>query len=151
MYGVGVIFYEMLYGKRPFHANVSQQSIASGSLLLGATELVFDAKPVVSQEAKDFIRRCLTYNHRLRPDVLAAASDVYLRLGKEKGRRSSVPGVTHQPSAAPVLVAASSMAWEHPSIESGALHDAFTGRELAAAAAAAAAAVPSTHEGTFML
>lgn len=52
-----MIFYEMLYGKRPFHGNVSQSSIASGSLLLGATDLHFDAKPAVSQEAKDFLRR----------------------------------------------------------------------------------------------
>lgn len=53
----GVIFYEMLYGKRPFHGNASQSSIASGCLLLGATDLQFDAKPHVSQEAKDFLRR----------------------------------------------------------------------------------------------
>ena len=133
----------MLYGKRPFHANVSQQSIASGSLLLGATEVTFDTRPTVSADAKAFIRRCLTYNHRARPDVLAAASDPYLRLAKDKvsprkGRRGSAGGTAHANAALPPAAA-------HCEHAEGA-----TGRELAAAAAAAAATLPSTHANTFM-
>jgi tousled-like kinase len=69
----GVIFYEMLYGRRPFHTGVDQETIANSHLLLHPNALTFDAKPSVSQGAKDFIKRLLTYNHQLRPDVHEAA------------------------------------------------------------------------------
>lgn len=68
----------MLYGKRPFYTGVDQETIANSHLLLQHNALTFDAKPSVSQGAKDFIKRLLTYNHQLRPDVHEAAKDKYL-------------------------------------------------------------------------
>lgn len=85
----------MLYGKRPFHANVDQETIATSQLLLHPNALSFDAKPVVSQGAKDFIKRLLAYDHQLRPDVHEAASDVYLMSAKD--RRRNVPAGTLRP------------------------------------------------------
>eukprot|EP00892_Ulva_mutabilis_P007157 jgi/Ulvmu1/4813/UM020_0098.1 len=95
VWAAGVIFYEMLYGRRPFHANVDQETIASSQLLLHPNALSFDAKPGVSQAAKDFIKRLLTYDHQLRPDVHEAASDVYLMSAKD--RRRSVPTAALRP------------------------------------------------------
>lgn len=91
----GVIFYEMLYGRRPFHANVDQETIATSQLLLHPNALAFNAKPVVSQGAKDFIKRLLSYDHQLRPDVHEAAADVYLMSAKD--RRRSVPTAALRP------------------------------------------------------
>jgi tousled-like kinase len=40
--------------------------------------LDFPSKPIVSHEAKEFIKRCLEYRKDKRPDVLTLASDAYL-------------------------------------------------------------------------
>ena len=90
----GVIFYEMLYGRRPFHTNVSQEAIASSNLLLSPAPLTFDAKPAVSQGAKDFIQKCLTYNHHQRPDAAEAAKHEYLVASKGTRRGPAGPSPT---------------------------------------------------------
>jgi hypothetical protein len=40
--------------------------------------LVFPSKPTVSNESKDFIKRCLEYRKEKRPDVLALCQDPFL-------------------------------------------------------------------------
>ena len=102
----GVIFYEMLYGRRPFHTNVSQEAIATDNLLLHPTTLNFDAKPAVSQGAKDFIRQCLTYSHTARPDAREAARHEYLATARG-ARRGSAAAAGAQGLAAPDTVTAS--------------------------------------------
>lgn len=98
----------MLYGRRPFHANVDQETIATSHLLLHPNALSFDAKPVVSQGAKDFIKRLLAYDHQLRPDVHEAASDVYLMSAKD--RRRNVPaGMLRPPGMIFVLLSTESI------------------------------------------
>ena len=116
MWSAGVIFFQMLYGRRPFGHDMTQVQRCAGScscisdefparqeailrnetIIRGARNVDFPAKPAVSQEvrttslrtvrrrltscpqAKAFIRRCLTYSQDERPDVLQAASDAYL-------------------------------------------------------------------------
>jgi Protein kinase domain len=97
----GVIFYEMLYGRRPFHTDVSQEAIASSNLLLSPAALAFDAKPAVSQGAKDFIQKCLTYNQQARPDAREAARHEYLVTPRGSRRAPAGPAPTGaQPLAA---------------------------------------------------
>lgn len=79
VWSVGVIFYQCLYGKKPFGHNLSQASILEQNTILNATEVQFSPKPVVSTEAKDFIRKCLVYRKEDRVDVLTLASDPYLQ------------------------------------------------------------------------
>lgn len=43
-------------------------------------QVQFPNKPVVSQEGKAFLCRCLAYNQEERWDVLTAAADPYLQL-----------------------------------------------------------------------
>ena len=90
-HSAGVIFYEMLYGRRPFHTDVSQEAIASSNLLLSPAPLIFDAKPAVSQGAKDFIQKCLTYSHQSRPDAKEAAKHEYLNAPRLSRRGPSGP------------------------------------------------------------
>ena len=79
VWSLGVIFFQMLYGRRPFGHELTQEKILrEETILRAARQLDFPDKPTVSAEAKAFIRRCLTYRQAERPDVAAAASDPYI-------------------------------------------------------------------------
>lgn len=79
VWSAGVIFFQMLYGRRPFGHEISQEKILREETILRSARTVdFPPKPAVSAEAKQFIRRCLTYSQQERPDVAAAAEDPYL-------------------------------------------------------------------------
>ncbi|XP_010744177.1 serine/threonine-protein kinase tousled-like 2 isoform X1 [Larimichthys crocea] len=78
VWSVGVIFYQCLYGRKPFGHNQSQQDILQENTILKATDVQFPPKPVVTTEAKAFIRRCLAYHKEDRVDVLQLSSDPFL-------------------------------------------------------------------------
>ncbi|PWA17551.1 hypothetical protein CCH79_00011358 [Gambusia affinis] len=78
VWSVGVIFFQCLYGRKPFGHNQSQQDILQENTILKATEVQFPAKPQASTEAKAFIRRCLAYRKEDRFDVHQLCSDSYL-------------------------------------------------------------------------
>ncbi|KXS13327.1 kinase-like protein [Gonapodya prolifera JEL478] len=79
VWSMGVIFYELLYGVKPFGRDQSQQTILrNDSITNEAHLLTFPAKPTVGQETKDFIRKCLEYRKERRPDVLTLCNDSYL-------------------------------------------------------------------------
>uniref|UniRef100_A0A673ZQA0 non-specific serine/threonine protein kinase n=1 Tax=Salmo trutta TaxID=8032 RepID=A0A673ZQA0_SALTR len=78
VWSVGVIFYQSLYGRKPFGHNQSQQDILQENTILKAKEVQFPPKPVVTTEAKAFIRRCLAYRKEERIDVLQLAQDPFL-------------------------------------------------------------------------
>lgn len=52
VWSVGVIFYQCLYGKKPFGHNQSQATILEENTILKATEVQFANKPAVTNEAK---------------------------------------------------------------------------------------------------
>ena len=71
VWSCGIIFYEMLFGQKPFGNDKSQMTILKeNTITTDAHMLVFPQKPAVSQETKDFIRRCLEYRKEKRADVL---------------------------------------------------------------------------------
>ncbi|XP_062336916.1 serine/threonine-protein kinase tousled-like 1-B isoform X3 [Osmerus eperlanus] len=78
VWSVGVIFFQCLYGRKPFGHNQSQQDILQENTILKATEVQFPAKPQASTEAKAFIRRCLAYRKEDRFDVHQLGADAYL-------------------------------------------------------------------------
>uniref|UniRef100_A0A8C5PLB3 non-specific serine/threonine protein kinase n=1 Tax=Leptobrachium leishanense TaxID=445787 RepID=A0A8C5PLB3_9ANUR len=91
VWSVGVIFYQCLYGRKPFGHNQSQQDILQENTILKATEVQFPPKPVVTPEAKAFIRRCLAYRKEDRIDVHQLASDPYLLPHIRKSVSTSSP------------------------------------------------------------
>uniref|UniRef100_A0A674NK62 non-specific serine/threonine protein kinase n=1 Tax=Takifugu rubripes TaxID=31033 RepID=A0A674NK62_TAKRU len=78
VWSVGIIFFQCLYGRKPFGHNQSQQDILQENTILKATDVQFPVKPVASNEAKAFIRRCLAYRKEDRIDVHQMSSDPYL-------------------------------------------------------------------------
>ncbi|XP_078501223.1 serine/threonine-protein kinase tousled-like 2 isoform X1 [Lissotriton helveticus] len=91
VWSLGVIFYQCLYGRKPFGHNQSQQDILQENTILKATEVQFPPKPVVTPEAKAFIRRCLAYRKEDRIDVQLLACDPYLLPHIRKSVSTSIP------------------------------------------------------------
>ena len=80
VWSLGVIMFQMLYNARPFgEGQTQEQMLQQNAILQAQAGVQFPAKPVVSDAAKAFIRRCLTYSQALRPDVLTICEDPYLR------------------------------------------------------------------------
>ncbi|XP_073970562.1 tousled-like kinase isoform X2 [Rhodnius prolixus] len=79
VWSVGVIFYQCLYGKKPFGHNQSQATILEENTILKATDVQFANKPTVSNEAKSFIRSCLAYRKEDRIDVISLSRHEYLQ------------------------------------------------------------------------
>ena len=57
VWSVGVMFYQMLFGRRPFGEGCTQERLLRDDVMLNAHTVTFPAAPKVSQEAKDFISR----------------------------------------------------------------------------------------------
>nr|KJB09172.1 hypothetical protein B456_001G127300 [Gossypium raimondii] len=83
VWSAGVLFYQMLFGRRPFGHDQTQERILREDTIIKARKVEFPSRPSVSNEAKDLIRRCLTYNQAERPDVLTIAQDPYLTYSKK--------------------------------------------------------------------
>lgn len=83
VWSAGILLYQMLFGRRPFGHDQSQERILREDTIIKARKVEFPSRPAVSNEAKDFIRRCLTYNQAERPDVLTVAQDLYLTYTKK--------------------------------------------------------------------
>lgn len=63
VWSVGVIFYELLYGLRPFGDKQSQKKILREKTIINdAKQVHFPSKPAVSTETKEFIKALLSYN-----------------------------------------------------------------------------------------
>jgi len=103
VWSLGVIFFQMLYGRRPFGEGKSQEKLLSEGIMRNATQVEFPQEnnskssssmlvssnspsgfQKVSEEAKDLIRACLTYDQQHRPDVMSICQHPYLRQSQKK-------------------------------------------------------------------
>jgi tousled-like kinase len=90
VWAIGVMFYQMLYGVRPFGEGLSQERILTNNTILNARNVEFpnnDKSLKVSDAAKAFVTRCLTHSQLYRPDIPGICTDSYLMNGKKKGKR----------------------------------------------------------------
>jgi len=79
VWSTGVVFFELLFNRRPFGEGQSQDAFRRQTAVEGTFDLVFPATPKVSAEAIKFLRRLLTRDRESRPDVLEAIRDPYIR------------------------------------------------------------------------
>lgn len=94
VWSLGIIFYQMLFGRRPFAEGESQRRIWQERLIVSAARtLTFPENPKVSEEAKDFMRHCLAFNVADRYDIAQVSQHPYLNhVGRKAGStRSKAP------------------------------------------------------------
>ncbi|VDM32675.1 unnamed protein product [Hydatigera taeniaeformis] len=107
IWSVGIIFFQCLFGKKPFGHNMSQADILHQNTILHARSIAFPSTPKVSDGAKEFIRKCCTYQKELRPNVFQLYNDDYLK-PKAQLKHSvdvgSLPGPTGLPPSTTNLV-----------------------------------------------
>jgi tousled-like kinase len=78
VWSIGVIFYQMLFGKRPFGDGKTQEKILADQTMLNAREVIFPDKTEVSAECKEFLRTCLTYEQAFRPTIAQLCENPYI-------------------------------------------------------------------------
>lgn len=80
VWSAGVIFYELLFSRRPFGHGQSQEMLLRSAMAgASAFEVVFPQASKISNEAKEFLKKLLTIDVHQRPDVHEAFNDPYLR------------------------------------------------------------------------
>ena len=79
IFSVGVIFYELVFGKKPFGHNMSQERIFKEQIMLTAKEVKFPSSPLFSKEGQEFVKKLLAKNQDVRLSAEEAYSHPYLK------------------------------------------------------------------------
>ena len=117
IWALGVVFYQMLYGKKPYGEGISQETLWNDRELLrllahkGAEFNQTVNK--VSPEAKEFIKKCLTINPNQRPDIYTLSNDPYLRSSAPAKKRLR-PGNEVAPGSSSAIAGGASSATSIP-------------------------------------
>jgi len=77
VWSLAIIYFEMLFGMKPFGNNMSQEKILKEQVILKSFNVNFPSKPQISNETKDFIKKCLAYNQDDRIDIYEAYDIMY--------------------------------------------------------------------------
>ena len=80
VWSIGVMFFEMQFGQRPFGNGMSQERVLKEQVMQNAKQVVFpnsDQKIKVSNEVKDFIKKCQEFYPEQRFSVLEAYNAIH--------------------------------------------------------------------------
>ena len=86
IWSVGVILFEMFFRRKPFGQNYTQDKLLKDKVMQNAKVVDIPNKPNISEECKDFIKKCLAYHQEDRYDVFQALESPFIK--QEKGKDS---------------------------------------------------------------
>ena len=78
VWSAGCLHFHMLTGRLPFGAGKSQQTIKNDRIIVMEARKKLHFPDNISDDAKDFIRECLTYDQHNRPDIEYLCEHQYL-------------------------------------------------------------------------
>lgn len=92
VWSTGVIFFELLFGRRPYGHGQSQEALRRAAMAGQAFDSVqLPATPKVSVECARYLKRLLALDKDSRPDVIEALADPYIRGVAKKPKQGGAP------------------------------------------------------------
>ena len=95
IWSIGVILFEMIYKKKPFGQNFSQDKLLKDRVMINARKVEFPQKPIISEECKEFIKNCLAYRSQDRYDVFQALNSSFIKQSNKYKNKKNIDGVTN--------------------------------------------------------
>lgn len=90
VWSVGVVYFQLLFGRRPFADEMSQQTILTKNLINQGTVVEFPSKPAVSEGCRHIISAMLTTDARMRPTIEDLLNHPYMQ--KKKVAKATATG-----------------------------------------------------------
>ena len=84
IWSVGVILFEMFFRRKPFGQNYTQDKLLKDKVMQNAKVVDIPNKPNISEECKEFIKKCLAYHQEDRYDVFQALESPFIKQDKGK-------------------------------------------------------------------
>jgi tousled-like kinase len=84
VWSIGVIYYQMVVGQRPFGHGQTQDAILADGTILNARAVHFPDDVPLSVDGQNFIRACLMYDQIVRPTMAELCTHPYV-IGNDNG------------------------------------------------------------------
>ena len=89
IWSCGVILYEIFFKQKPFGQNMTQERLIKDRVMQNARVVEFPNKPSLSEDCKNFIKKCLEFRQEDRYDVFQALNSPFIKQDKKNKKNDS--------------------------------------------------------------